>query len=480
MSQVWFQNQRSLGETALGLNSLFNSILSAISIADVGLDTVLLFVLIKPLDTKNYFKLYSLVSFIRKLYFSVAGIILVAGLCIIPFLSTIINGTHVTPYIVLIFLLYLLNAVLTYCFAEYRVLLNANQQSYVVSIITFLVTSSMTIAQIISLNVFNSFLIFEIIQILATLLMGVLMYLYVARHIKLTKNNDTISSNDKKIIFKNGIGGLSNRIGSFVVFSSDSVLLSIFTNLITVARYSNYMMLVNAVVSIILKALSAMMPSIGHLVLTQNDDEKSNFFEIFNHSIYLMSFAVFGFFLFNADYFIAVWLGQQLMFSKLTTLLIAVNMLIRIARLGSLNYIDALGLQWNQRWKPVIEAVVNLTISIIMLSVFKLGINGVLLATLFSNITTVIWMEPRVVFQNGVTFRKEFIYIVIRFLTLIVGTIIYFLLFYQAPYNTTILGLLINFLIYALYIVILVFVEFFTSVHGRLFIKKFVIERYNK
>lgn len=294
LQRSYFVN--SLGETALGLNSLFNSILSAISIADVGLDTVLLFVLIKPLDAKDHFKLYSLVSFIRKLYFSVAGIILIVGICVIPFLSNIINGTHVTPYIILIFLLYLINAVLTYCFAEYRVLLNANQQSYVVSIITFLVTSSMTIAQIISLNVFNSFLAFEIIQILATVLMGSLMYLYVSRHIILTKNNDPISTDDKKTILKNGVGGLSNRIGTFVVFGSDSVLLSIFTNLVTVARYSNYMMLVSAVVSIILKALSAMMPSIGHLVIRQNNDEKSNFFEIFNHGIYLASFVVFGFF----------------------------------------------------------------------------------------------------------------------------------------------------------------------------------------
>ncbi|GEK29039.1 sugar translocase [Furfurilactobacillus siliginis] len=463
---------RNLGETALGLNSLFNSILSAISIADVGLDTVLVFVLFKPLEERNSDKITALLNFIKKIYLSVAAIIFIVGLIVIPLLPYIIHGRNVTRYVVIIYLLYLVNTILTYTFAEYRVFLNANQQSYVVSIVTAIVTVLMTLLQIIALVVFKSFVVFELIQILATVAMGVCFWIYVRKRVSLKKSNVVISSADKKTILMNGIGGLSNRIGTFVVFGSDSVLLSIFSNLVNVARYSNYMMIINAAVSIVMKSVSAMMPSIGHQVVQQDSAERTTMFETFNHVIFSISFTIFGIFLLNVNYFIGLWIGKNQILNMGITTLLSVNLLIRLARLGPLNYIDALGLQWQQRWKPIVEAVVNLTASLLLLSFFKLGLLGILLGTLISNLTTVVWMEPKVVFQNGVDLSRNYFVIVIRFLILVVACLGFYFYFGNIPSKLTVPDFIMRGFISSIIVIMLTMIEFLTSKDGIGFLKK--------
>jgi uncharacterized protein (DUF58 family) len=70
-------------------------------------------------------------------------------------------------------------------------------------------------------------------------------------------------------------------------------------------------------------------------------------------------------------------------------------------RNSSIVFIDAFGLAWQQRWKSVIEAITNISLSFLFLLVFKMGINGVLLATTLSSLMTVCWIEPYVVYKYG-------------------------------------------------------------------------------
>ena len=69
-------------------------------------------------------------------------------------------------------------------------------------------------------------------------------------------------------------------------------------------------------------------------------------------------------------------------------------------RKPSIMFIDAFGLQWIQKWKPVVESVVNLLASLFLVLVLHLGLLGVLLGTIFSTVTTVLWYEPYVVIRN--------------------------------------------------------------------------------
>lgn len=400
---------KNLGEQSLGLNSLFNSLLSAISITDAGLDTVLMFILFNPLKEKNIGETTQLFLYIRKLYRLIALFIMVLGLIMMIFLPRMLPTTEISGRIYVIYLLYLVNSVLSYAFAENRVLLNANEESVWVTLFTTMFNFVVLVGQIIVLELFASFELYQLVQLLGTVLLGISLKMFVSRHFDFQPNTSAqISSTTKRILIKNAAGGISNRIGSFAVNGSDSLLLSIFTNLVVVAQYANYMMLVNAVNLLATKTISALTPTIGISFEAQSSEQKYLSFERLNSAMYMLGSLVFTGFLFNANWVILKWLGKNLTLSSLVVYLIALNLMFRISRLGSLNYIDALGLQWNQRFKPLFEAGVNVVMAVVLL-LNGWGIIGILMGTIISNITTVLWMEPRYVFKGGVPFKPEFI-----------------------------------------------------------------------
>ena len=74
-----------------------------------------------------------------------------------------------------------------------------------------------------------------------------------------------------------------------------------------------------------------------------------------------------------------------------------------------------MGLFYNDRWKSVIEGIINLIASIILVKIC--GIFGVFLGTFISSISTCVWIEPYILYKDGfdksvsLYFKKYFQYI---------------------------------------------------------------------
>ena len=61
---------------------------------------------------------------------------------------------------------------------------------------------------------------------------------------------------------------------------------------------------------------------------------------------------------------------------------------------------EAMGLFWNDRYKAVAEAVINLVVSLLLVKPY--GVNGIVGGTIISSLTTCVWAEPYVVMKYGV------------------------------------------------------------------------------
>ena len=82
----------TLGRTYLGLNSLFASILSVLSLTELGIGSAMVYNMYKPVAEKDYELLSALLNTYKKLYRIIGIVILVIGLAILPFLKTFISG----------------------------------------------------------------------------------------------------------------------------------------------------------------------------------------------------------------------------------------------------------------------------------------------------------------------------------------------------------------------------------------------------
>ena len=82
-----------LGAEYVGLNSLFSSILSVLSVAELGFGSAIVFSMYKPIAEDNKIVICAILNFYRKVYRIIGTIILTVGILLIPFLERLIKGT---------------------------------------------------------------------------------------------------------------------------------------------------------------------------------------------------------------------------------------------------------------------------------------------------------------------------------------------------------------------------------------------------
>jgi len=213
--------------------------------------------------------------------------------------------------------------------------------------------------------------------------------------------SEHLDEKTKDTLKKNTIGNLSSKIGSVVVSGTDNIFISSFIGIGTVGLYSNYVLIINSIRGLCGQITNSITSSIGNAGVYGNDELNKRIFERHNFVNFSLTFFSSVILVVTINPFISLWVGNDYELSTNTVFLIILNFIILMLRNSSIVFIDALGLAWQQRWKSVIEALMNVTLSFIFLLVFKLGINGVLLATTLSSLLTVCWIEPFVVYKHG-------------------------------------------------------------------------------
>ena len=109
--------------------------------------------------------------------------------------------------------------------------------------------------------------------------------------------------------------------------------------------------------------------------------------------------------------FICLWLGERYLLSTSIIILIIVNFYISGMRQTCQIYNTTLGLFWNDRFKPWVEAGINLIASIALIHYY--GFTGVLLGTFISTVTTSFWVEPYILYKHG--FNMELVDYFVRY-----------------------------------------------------------------
>jgi O-antigen/teichoic acid export membrane protein len=398
---------RQLSQGYLGLNGIFSNVISFLSFADLGIGTAITVALYKPIANQNLSELRVLMRFYKKTYKVIMWVISILGLMFAPFIHLLIKDSAFSPMTVsLWFLIYLVSTVATYFSAYKRSFLMATQQGYLNSLNDFFFKSIQQMLQIIAIWKFHSFVAFLVIQALAAVLSNVQLSHMASRRYpevfhKLKNANGVLDKDMLQEIKKNVIGAISSKVGAIVVFGTDNLILSAFIGLSAVAKYSNYMLIVQNLNIIFSQVLGSFVASIGNLHATESSRrEEGVFFRLMYMSAILNIFVSVGL-AFALAAFIKMWAGSSYLLSYMITLFIIINSSVNQSRYIVQNFISGMGLYWSIRWKSIIEAAANLILSLIFVWVFHMGVVSVVAGTLCSNILfNVVW-EPYIVFHFG-------------------------------------------------------------------------------
>ena len=82
----------ALGSAYLGVGTLFTSVLSFLSLAELGFSSAITFAMYKPIAEHDTEKICALLNYYRKLYRIIGCVVLAIGLSIMPIIPLLIKG----------------------------------------------------------------------------------------------------------------------------------------------------------------------------------------------------------------------------------------------------------------------------------------------------------------------------------------------------------------------------------------------------
>ena len=432
----------------LGVNGLFSNILVMLSLAELGIGPAIVYSLYKPLAYGEKETVKSIMCLFKKAYVAVGGIILFLGLMLFPFLDIFIKDGQSMPQVHYFYLVFLLNTVVSYLWTYKRSLLIADQKQYVVNIYQAAVQILVAVLQMIFLLIFADYWCFIILMLLGTVLEN----LSIARKADneypyLNETAEVLDLDIKRQIVKNTKAMICHKIGGMVVFSSSNLVLSKFAGLAAVGLYSNYYMVIAALNAFSAKFFESITASIGNLMVLEESSKKIKAFKITEFITALQAAICFCglFVLFNP--FVELWVGKVYLFSEAVVAAMAFSFYLTYMRKTVLMFRDASGLYWNDRYKPLAESVINLVASIYL--TINYGIIGVVVGSIISTLLTCFWVEPYVLFNNGIDIKLKDYFIdylkftAAAFLSALASKFIYTSLFVKVTLVNFIAGILI-------------------------------------
>lgn len=443
-----------IGNEVNGLNSLYTSIIGFLAVAELGVGSAITFCMYKPIVEGNTDKVSALYHLFTKLYLIIGGIILVAGCALIPLLPYLAaDYQNVNQNVYLTFFLMLVSVVISYLFSSKTSLINAYKNNYVTTTISSTGILLQYALQITVLILTRSFVWYLVCAIVSVVLQwGATELVARKKYGAIIKNKQSIDADTKKEVTKNIKAMFMHKIGSVLVNTADSVIISAFIGVVILGKYSNYTTIMASMTGILGLFFTPLTSVIGHMCV-ENDTEAVkkylNFFHAFNFVIGVVFFLGYYAVIDNLVN-ICFKSNEPLELDKSISFIITLNYFIQFMRQSTLLFRDATGTFYNDRWKPLFEGLLNIGLSIGFIYLFSycfgedFAVVGVIAATIITNLTICHIVEPHVLYKYGLKSKTKDYYIRNYLYMIVFATLLIALHFCLQSYENEWIELLVN------------------------------------
>lgn len=384
----------------LGLTSTFSNVMQILSFTDLGIGIAITVEFYKPIAEENLEEQIALFQLFKKLFRGIGLIILVIGLILTLFLNLFVKDMPNIPYVRFIFLIFVVNSAVSYFTSHKSSYFLVNQRNYVVRLVHSSFYVLMLIIQSIVLILTRNYILYLMIQLLATLGENVAYSFLLRRDYRflLCKDHKSVTKEKLHKIFDNTKAVAFFKIGNAIVSSTDSLIISKIVGLVAAGIYSNYYMIMTGIESVLGQIFSAMIAGVGDLHVREVDKKQKDIFE----KIMFMSYFIYAFamiiLVFSINDLIYIWLGTDFMFSVDAVVMMSIAFWIRGYRNSLSVFREACGLYNYTKYTTLFEAIANFGLSLIFVNVF--GVAGVFLGTIVSFILFGFWKEPLVLYRH--------------------------------------------------------------------------------
>lgn len=382
-----------------GLNSLYLSIIGLLSVTELGVGGAITYAMYRPIVEGNTSQVSALYHLFNKLYRLIGGMVFLAGILLIPFLPY-----FAADYAVLnidfapTFFLVLVSAVLTYLFGAKTALHNAYKNNYITTAIQSIGIVIQYVLQALSLVITQSFICYLVCKIVAVLFQWIVTHIITKRkYNSIIETKAYLELSIKKEIIKNVRALFMHKIGAILVGGVDSIVISTYIGIEMLGRYSNYTAILYAMSNVIVLVFSSLVSILGHMYASAEKEEMLKYCNLF-HMINFCIATVFclGYFA-VADNIVAICFSPNLLLDREIVFTVSLMGFVQVMRKSVMMFKDATGTFYNDRWKPLFEGLMNFFLSVFFVK--KIGISGVIIATVMTDLLICHIVEPYVLYK---------------------------------------------------------------------------------
>lgn len=389
-----------LGIEYQGIDGLFTSVITMLSISELGIGTAIISSLYEPLAKGDLTAVQGLMRFYKKCYRWIACIVLALGLLLIPFLPFVVKDYRLPLSLVSVYLWFLADSVLSYFLSYRRSILVADQRNYVVFIAdTVYVLTTKLLQGFLIIRTRNYYLLLAA-GVFMHVLENTVLYIYTGKQYPYLRNTDAGELRRELLedVTRKVKGAVFHKIGGFVVNSTDSILISGYLGLVYSGIYSNYFIIIRAIQNLCSRTISAATASIGHM-LTEGNQKNSR--EVFGElqliNLTLTCISVTGVYAVCSDV-VAYLFGSEFTVNRFTMFWISLNLAVQSMREVYKAYKEAAGILYEDRFIPLIESAVNIIASILFLQ--KFGLAGIFMGTVACELVLYLYTYPVFIYKG--------------------------------------------------------------------------------
>ena len=367
----------TMGGDYNGINGLFSSIISMMSLADLGIGTAIIYHMYQPVAERDTAKINTLLHFYKKCYIVISGVVLLIGVVVGLFLPILVGDVEIPDSIYLIYALFLVDCLCSYFLAYKKSLLYADMMNYIPDTIYFVTYLIQNALQVYVLVAFHNFILFLIVKTMGKVVSNLLISLYISKKYPFTREKkvEPVSEEIRTDIVTKVKGLLCHKLGKMLVTGSDSIVITGVLGLGVMNLYTNYHLIIGGITALLNRIFETLTNSVGNFLLDSNRERNREIYR----KIDFINFWCFG----------CVTVGMYAVLQPM------VNFYMEGMRASVNTFKEAAGIFHEDRRIPLVEAIVNLTVSIVLARL--MGAAGVFLGTILSSLVVYLYSYPKYV-----------------------------------------------------------------------------------
>lgn len=381
-----------LGVEYLGLNSLFTSVLSVLNLAELGVGSAMVYSMYKPIAEDDTDKICALMGLYKKYYRIIGIVIFILGMFLLPFIPKLIKGD--VPADMNVYILYLLNLLATvfsyWLFAYKASILQAHQRNDIVSKVTLVTDSIKYLMQLLVLVITKNYYLYVIVILLTQILNNIATAFFAEKMYPQYRATGTLSGKEQKTINCRIRDLFTAKLGTVIVYSSDTIVISAFLGLRVLAIYQNYYYLFTAVTAMITIIYTSVRAGLGNSIIVDNKEKVfADFKKFLLIIVWIAGFCSTCFFCLYQP-FMELWVGNDLLMEFGVVVCLVIYFFVHCLNTFLNSYKDASGIWHEDRFRPLVEAMTNLILNIVLVNI--IGLYGIVLSTIFSMLLVAPWL----------------------------------------------------------------------------------------